>query len=229
MSVNKVFVTGNLTRDPEIKSTSTGTVVVSLGLAVNDRRKGMTGEWEDYANFFNCTMFGTRAEKVSKYLHKGSKIAIDGKLHYRSWSDQQGNKRSAVEILVDNLEFMSKDQQGAQQAPPQAAVPYVAPPQAAVAPAAAQAPVAAPAVAQQAYVAPPQAQSAVATQQVQQAQVAQQQPQQQLPLQVAPPQTQVAQAQTQQATTQAAVQTTQQPQQQAQVYTPDYADEDIPF
>lgn len=222
MSVNKVFVTGNLTRDPEIKSTSTGTVVVSLGLAVNDRRKGMTGEWEDYANFFNCTMFGTRAEKVSKYLHRGSKIAIDGKLHYRSWSDQQGNKRSAVEILVDNLEFMSKDQQGAQQAPPQAAVPYVAPPQAAVAPAAAQAPVAAPAVAQQAYVA--QAQGAVATQQAQQAQVTQQ-PQQKLPLQVVPPQTQATQTQAQQVATQ----TTQPPQQQAQVYTPDYADEDIPF
>lgn len=222
MSVNKVFVTGNLTRDPEIKSTSTGTVVVSLGLAVNDRRKGMTGEWEDYANFFNCTMFGTRAEKVSKYLHRGSKIAIDGKLHYRAWSDQQGNKRSAVEILVDNLEFMSKDQQGTQQAPPQAAVPYVAPPQAAAVPAVAQAPVAAPPMAQQAYVA--QAQGAVATQQAQQAQVTQQQ-QQKLPLQVVPPQTQATQTQAQQVATQ----TTQPPQQQAQVYTPDYADEDIPF
>jgi single-strand DNA-binding protein len=81
--------------------------IMSLGIAVNDRRKNsQTGEWEDYANFIDCTMFGTRAESVSNYLHKGSKVGIDGKLRYSTW-ERDGQKRSKLEVIVDELEFLS--------------------------------------------------------------------------------------------------------------------------
>ena len=114
MSINRVILTGNLTRDPEIRRTQSGMAIMSLGIAVNDRRKNsQTGEWEDYANFVDCTMFGTRAESVSNFLHKGSKIAIDGKLRYSSW-ERDGQKRSKLEVVVDDLELLTprNSQQG---------------------------------------------------------------------------------------------------------------------
>ncbi|MBS3956885.1 MAG: single-stranded DNA-binding protein [Clostridiales bacterium] len=108
MSINRVVISGNLTRDPELRSTPGGMAVLNLGVAVNDRRKNQqTGEWEDYPNFIDCVMFGSRAEAVAKYLAKGTKVAIEGKLRYRSWENQQGEKRSKVEVAVDDLEFMS--------------------------------------------------------------------------------------------------------------------------
>ena len=113
MSINRVVISGNLTRDPELRSTSGGTAVLNLGVAVNDRRKNQqTGEWEDYANFIDCVMFGTRAEAISRYLTKGTKVAIEGKLRYRSWENQQGEKRSKVEVTVDEIEFMSSRDSG---------------------------------------------------------------------------------------------------------------------
>lgn len=114
MSINRVCISGNLTRDPVLRSTGGGMSVLSLGVAVNDRRKNQqTGQWEDYPNFVDCTLFGTRGEKLAQYLAKGSKVAIEGKLRYRSWNDQQtGQKRSALEVVVDELEFMSSQQQG---------------------------------------------------------------------------------------------------------------------
>lgn len=108
MSINKVVITGNLTRTPELRATASGTSVLSFGVAVNDRRKNSkTGEWEDYPNFIDCTMFGTRAESVSKYIDKGSKVAIEGKLHWSQW-EKDGQKRSKVDVIVDNIEFMSR-------------------------------------------------------------------------------------------------------------------------
>ena len=83
MSVNRVMVSGNLTRDPELRQTAGGMSVLSFGIAVNDRRKNsQTGEWEDYPNFLDCTLFGSRADGLSKILAKGSKVAIDGKLRW---------------------------------------------------------------------------------------------------------------------------------------------------
>ena len=113
MSINRVCISGNLTRDPVLRSTSGGMSVLSMDVAVNDRRKNQqTGKWEDYPNFVDCTLFGTRGEKLAQYLAKGSKVAIEGKLRYRSWNDQQtGQKRSALEVVVDELEFMSGQQQ----------------------------------------------------------------------------------------------------------------------
>ena len=85
MAINRVNISGNLTRDPELRSTASGTSVLWFCVAVNDRRKNpQTGEWEDYPNFVECTMFGTRAEAVSRYLSKGSKVAIEGKLRCRA-------------------------------------------------------------------------------------------------------------------------------------------------
>ena len=107
MSINRVILTGNLTRDPEIRRTQSGMAIMSLGIAVNDRRKNsQTGEWEDYANFIDCTMFGTRAESVSNFLHKGSKVGIDGKLRYSTW-ERDGQKRSKIEVVVDDLELLT--------------------------------------------------------------------------------------------------------------------------
>lgn len=114
MSINRVNITGNLTRDPELRATAAGTQVLSFGIAVNDRRKNpQTGEWEDYPNYIDCTMFGTRAEAVGRYISKGSKVAIEGKLRYSSW-ERDGQKRSKLEVVVDDLEFMSSRNGGQQ-------------------------------------------------------------------------------------------------------------------
>ncbi len=114
MSINRVNISGNLTRDPELRATAGGTQVLSFGVAVNDRRKNpQTGDWEDYPNFVDCTMFGTRAEAVSRYLSKGTKVAIEGKLRYSSW-ERDGQRRSKLEVIVDEIEFMSRGSQGGQ-------------------------------------------------------------------------------------------------------------------
>ena len=109
MSINRVTLSGNLTRDPELRATAGGTNVLSFGLAVNDRRKNpQTDEWEDVPNYIDCVVFGGRAEPLSRYLSKGSKVAIEGKLRYRAW-EQDGQKRSKLEVVVDECEFMSRD------------------------------------------------------------------------------------------------------------------------
>lgn len=109
MPVNTCALVGNLVRDPEVRSTNSGTVVMNFGVAVNDREKNMqTGEWEDVPSFYDCTMFGNRAEALSRYLDKGSKVAVRGHLKQRRWEAKDGSKRSKVEIIVEDLEFMSR-------------------------------------------------------------------------------------------------------------------------
>jgi single-strand DNA-binding protein len=107
MSINRVLISGNLTRDPELRATTSGMPVLGMGVAVNDRRKNQsTGEWEDYPNFIDCTIFGSRAESVSHYLSKGSKVVIEGKLRWSQW-ERDGQKRSKVEVIVDEIEFLT--------------------------------------------------------------------------------------------------------------------------
>lgn len=107
MNINRVIISGNLTRDPELRSTQSGMAVLSFGVAVNDRRKNpTTGEWEDYPNFVDCTMFGARANSLSQYLSKGTKVSIEGKLRWSQW-ERDGQKRSKLEVIVDEIEFMS--------------------------------------------------------------------------------------------------------------------------
>ena len=118
--INCVALSGNLTRDAELRATAGGTQVMSFGVAVNDRRRNpQTGEWEDYPNFVDCTMFGTRAEALSRFLSKGMKVAIEGKLRYSSW-ERDGVKRSKLEVIVDEIEFLSRHEADSapQQAPP---------------------------------------------------------------------------------------------------------------
>lgn len=123
MSINRVAISGNLTRDPELRATASGTQILSFGMAVNDRHKNQqTGEWEDYPNFIDVTMFGTRAEKLSQYLHKGAKVAIEGKLRYSSW-EKDGQRRSKLEVIAEELEFMSRQDGGQQQTRQQNQVP----------------------------------------------------------------------------------------------------------
>lgn len=115
MSINRVTLTGNLTREPELRNTAGGLPVLGFGVAVNDRRKNpQTGEWEDYPNFIDCTMFGTRAENVRQFLQKGTKVAIEGKLRWSQWESKDGQKRSKLEVIVDELEFLSKRENSSQ-------------------------------------------------------------------------------------------------------------------
>lgn len=110
MSINRVIISGNLTRDPELRKTAQGLPVMGFGMAVNDRRKNQqTGQWEDYPNFIDCTMFGTRAESVAKLIRKGSKVAIEGKLRWSSW-EKDGQRRSKIEVMIDEIEFMSRSE-----------------------------------------------------------------------------------------------------------------------
>ena len=124
MSINNVSIAGNLTRDPEIRVTQGGTAVLSFGIAVNDRRKNASGQWEDVPNFFECVTFGNRATALSDILTKGMKVAIAGKLHYSSW-EKDGQKHSKVDIIAQEIELMQnrkpQQQQGYQ--PPQQAQP----------------------------------------------------------------------------------------------------------
>lgn len=114
MSINRVIISGNLTRDPELRSTAGGTSVLSFRVAVNDRRKNQqTGEWEDCPNFIGCTIFGARADALKKYLSKGMKVAIEGKLRWSQWGPEE-QRRSKIEVIVDELEFMSNRNSDAQ-------------------------------------------------------------------------------------------------------------------
>lgn len=105
MSINQVAVTGNLTRAPELRATQGGTAVLSFGIAVNDRRKNASGQWEDVPNFFECVTFGNRAMALGDILVKGMKVAIAGKLHYSSW-EKDGQKHSKVDIIANEIELM---------------------------------------------------------------------------------------------------------------------------
>ena len=105
MSVNQVAVTGNLTRAPELRATQGGTPVLSFGIAVNDRRKNASGQWEDVPSFFECVTFGNRATALSDILAKGMKVAIAGKLHYSSW-EKDGQKHTKVDIIANDVELM---------------------------------------------------------------------------------------------------------------------------
>jgi single-strand DNA-binding protein len=108
VSINRVVISGNLTRDPELRSTNSGMNVLKMGVAVNDRRKNQqTGEWEDVPNFVDVTVFGARAEALSRFLSKGSKVAIEGKLRWSQWESQAGEKRSKLEVVADEVEFLS--------------------------------------------------------------------------------------------------------------------------
>ena len=116
-NINSVNISGNITRDPELRQTAGGMCVLTFGIASNDRRKNQqTGEWEDHPNFVDCTVFGKRAEGLARFLAKGMKVALSGSLRYSSW-EKDGQKRSKLEVVADEVEVMSQAQQQPQAAP----------------------------------------------------------------------------------------------------------------
>jgi single-strand DNA-binding protein len=112
MNINRVVLTGNLTADPELRALPSGSSVGRLRLAVNTRRKnGQTGEWEEKPNYFNVTVWGAQAENCAQYLAKGRPIAVDGRLEWRQYTTQDGQKREAVEVIADSVQFLAGREQ----------------------------------------------------------------------------------------------------------------------
>ena len=112
-NINRVTITGNLTRDPELKSLPSGTPVCKLRVAVNSRRKDQSGEWVDKPNYFDVTVWGAQGENCATYLAKGRPVAVDGRLDWREWEAQDGGKRQAMEIIADTVQFLgSRDGSG---------------------------------------------------------------------------------------------------------------------
>ena len=105
-SINRVVLVGNLTKDPELRHTPSGTAVCNLRLAVNTRRKDETGQWVDKPNYFDITVWGNQGERCAQYLAKGRPVGVDGRLEWREWETPEGNKRQAVEVVADSVQFL---------------------------------------------------------------------------------------------------------------------------
>jgi single-strand DNA-binding protein len=107
-NINRVIITGNLTRDPELRALPSGTEVCQLGVAVNGRRKNpQSGQWEEEPNFFDVTVFGAQGQNCAQYLSKGRPVAIDGRLRWSSWEDKNGGgRRSKVDIVAQTVQFL---------------------------------------------------------------------------------------------------------------------------
>jgi single-strand DNA-binding protein len=107
-SLNRVCLLGRLTRNPDVRHSPDGTPVAALGLAVNNRIKRSDGSWQDDPCFVDVVVFGNQAEACAEYLNKGDPVLLEGRLQYRTWEDQQGNKRSKHEVLAFRVQFLPK-------------------------------------------------------------------------------------------------------------------------
>jgi len=105
ININRVVITGNLTRDPELRHIGSGTAVCDLGIAVNGREK-RGDEWQDRADYFDVTVWGGMAENCAEYLAKGRPVAISGRLRLERW-EKDGQKRSKVKIVADSVQFLN--------------------------------------------------------------------------------------------------------------------------
>lgn len=117
-SINVVAISGNLTRDSELRHTTGGAAVLNFSVAVNSRRKNKDGNWEDRPNYIDCVMFGQRAESLAQWLTRGTHVVVSGELRQTSWEDEKGNRHSRIEVTVLNVEFQSKSR-SEQQSPQQ--------------------------------------------------------------------------------------------------------------
>ena len=104
--INRVTLVGRLTRDPELRHLPSGSPVLQLGVACNGRQKDEAGNWTDKPNFFDVKVFGNQAEMLSMHLAKGRRIGIDGRLDWSSWEAQDGSKRSKVEVVAFQVQFL---------------------------------------------------------------------------------------------------------------------------
>jgi single-strand DNA-binding protein len=113
-SVNKVFLLGNIGKDPEIRATANGTMVASFGLATSERQKDAAGNWSDRTEWHNAIAYGKLAEIVRDYVKKGSKLFIEGRLNTRNWEDKDTKKKVyRTEIIVSDLSLLSSREEGA--------------------------------------------------------------------------------------------------------------------
>src|SRR4051794_16582878 len=126
-NINRVVLVGNLTKDPELRTTQGGTSICKLRLAVNTRRKDQSGNWTDKPNYFDITVWGAQGENCATYLQKGRPVAVDGRLEWREWDTPEGQKRQAVEIVAESVQFLGgRGEEGGgngQRFPPEAAAP----------------------------------------------------------------------------------------------------------
>jgi len=106
-SLNKVFLIGNLTRDPELRYTPAGVAVTNLGLAVNRRFRDKSGEVKEDVCFLTVTVWDKQAEACSQYLQKGSPIFVEGVLQSRSWETSDGQKRSTIDVRAERVQFLA--------------------------------------------------------------------------------------------------------------------------
>jgi len=106
--MNSVHIIGNMTRDVELRYSQGGTAIASIGVAVNKKVKNASGAYEDKPVFIDVTAFGKTAETLNQYFRKGSKIGIDGELNFEQWTDQQGQKRSKLSVIMNRLHFIDK-------------------------------------------------------------------------------------------------------------------------
>ncbi len=107
-NLNKVMIIGNTGRDAELRFTANGTAVSDFSVAVNSRRRGQSGEWEEETEWFNITLFGDRAERISQYITKGKQIYVEGRLRTRNWDDDQGVRHYRTEVIANNIEFLDR-------------------------------------------------------------------------------------------------------------------------
>ena len=108
-SLNKVFLMGNMTRDPELRYMQNGKALVSFGLAVSRSWTSPEGEKKEDVCFVDISMFGKRAEIISEYFSKGSPIFIEGRLQFRQWETKEGQKRNALRVVADDFQFIEHD------------------------------------------------------------------------------------------------------------------------
>ena len=112
-NINRVIITGNLTADPELRSLPSGTSLCKLRVACNTRRKdNSTNEWVDKPNYFDVTVWGAQGENCARYLSKGRPVAIDGRLEWREWESPEGQKRQAIDIIADSVQFLGGREEG---------------------------------------------------------------------------------------------------------------------
>jgi len=107
-NLNKVFLIGNLTRDPELRYTPAGVAVSNLGVAVNRRFRDKTGELKEDVCFLTVTVWDKQAEACCQYLRKGSPVFVEGVLQSRSWETNDGQKRSTIDVRAERVQFLGK-------------------------------------------------------------------------------------------------------------------------
>jgi single-strand DNA-binding protein len=113
-SINRVVLVGRLTRDPELRALPSGTSVCSLRIACNSSRKDADGEFVERPNFFDVSVYGARGENVNQYMRRGSRVAIDGRLEWREWETAEQERRQAISVVADAVQFLDSPGERAQ-------------------------------------------------------------------------------------------------------------------